>query len=100
MTLAKSPMQIQEEEDRIKQDKEMGQIVELGRIFEKAIDNFGGVNAKVVLGACDYIIKIYKERMAAIAENYGTLKRVVEQEGIKIREPYVNDGIPARKAMN
>lgn len=98
---AKSPHQIEREEQNVKQDREQNQIVDLGRIFEMQIDKFieatgGDVSGKIVLGACDYIIKTYKERMSAMGENYGRLKRVVDQEGIKIREPYVNDGVMPR----
>ena len=99
-TTAPSPMQTQMNEDRGIQDGKMAQIVNLGRIFEKAIDGFiaenGDAEADIILGACDYIIKTYRERMSAVAKNYGALKRIAEVEGIKIREPYAFDGIPSR----
>ncbi len=84
-------------------EKQRKLIIELGRFFEATVDDFiktkGDVAGDVVMGAVEYIRQLYQERMVTLmkaqSKMYGALKVTVEKEGIKIHEPFENDGLEA-----
>ena len=86
-------------------EKNRKQIVELGRFFLATIDEFinthGDIPGDVVVGAAEYLKELYQERMVGYMLNHskfwGHLRDIVEKEGVKIHEPFENDGVDSNK---
>lgn len=78
--------------------------LQLGRLLEAQIDEYiekhGDIEAHVILLACDYVIKHWKERLGAMNEHYGSyygkLKETIKEIGVSVHEPLTNDGIESR----
>lgn len=82
------------------QNAEREMILELGRKFEKTIEDFSidkqsDISFLVIMGATDYLIKSHKNRMNEVGQYYLKLKGITNDLGMKVHEPYANDGVEA-----
>lgn len=92
------PENMLDEMDLTVGEKEREQMIALGRKFEIVIDEFGqfkkeGVSTKVILGAVNYVVQLYKSRLAVMGDNYLRLKQIIKDRGLEgeVHEPYNND---------
>jgi hypothetical protein len=82
------------EEGQTIQEEERDLIIKLGREFVQTIKTFanqnklGSIKAKIVIAALDYVIKLYKNRLAAVGEDFLMLEKIVKERGLGHDEPY------------
>ena len=85
-------------------DKKRQQMLELGRRFMREISAFHAnekenFTTDVVFGAIDYVVKLYKQRLNAVGEDFFLLEKTVREAKLTIHEPYNNDGKESKDSI-
>ncbi len=87
------------------QAAQMKEIRALGKDLVNAIHDFainkqGDLSYLVVVGACDYVIKLHRARVAALGakytESYIKMEMVAETEKLAVEEPYMDESKPSK----